>query len=339
MTGNEVPTAMAREIAESPDAVARMLAGLAPRLADLSRLFAGNPSHLVTIGRGSSDHAASYFSYLAQTRLGIPCASVGPSVVSVYGARMRLRDCIVIAISQSGAGPDLLAFAAEARRAGVPLVAVTNGPDTPLARAADISLDLSAGAEHSVAATKTFIASAALLARIVAEWAGDAILVRSVEGLPDALRKAGGPRWDLLEAALVPALSAYVLGRGPALPMAGEAALKLKETSALHAEAFSSAEVVHGPMELVGPGFPVLMFVPGDAATATNAATAERLRAAGAQVHVVGAGGLDFAPTGSALLDPVSMIATFYGVAERLSRQRGRDPDRPRLLSKVTRTV
>lgn len=332
-------TLMAQEIAEAPDAVARMLAAVKPQLPDLQRLFARKPSHLVTIARGSSDHAAAYFGYLCGLRLGLPCASVGPSVVSVYGARMRLRDCIVVAISQSGAGPDVLALAAEARRAGVPVVAVTNGADTALARTADVALDLCAGPEQSVAATKTFITSAAMAARIVAEWAGDATLLRVLETLPEILQKAARLRWDALEAKLIPARSAYMLGRGPSLPMAGEAALKLKETSGLHAEAFSSAEVIHGPMELVGPGFPVLMFAPDDAAAATNAATAERLRAAGADVHVAGAGGLDFARTGHALLDPVSMLTTFYGSAERVARARGKNPDKPRLLSKVTRTL
>jgi len=332
-------TLMAQEIAEAPEAMARMLVAIKPQLPELKRLFARNPSHLVTIARGSSDHAAGYFSYLSELLLGLPCASVGPSVASIYGARMRLRDCIVIAISQSGAGPDLLAFGAEARRAGVPVVAITNGADTPLARAADIALDLCAGPERSVAATKTFITSAALAARIVAEWAGDATLLRALEGLPEALAKAAALRWQPLEAALIPARAAYVLGRGPSLPMAGEAALKLKETSGLHAEAFSSAEVIHGPMELVGPGFPVLMLAPDDAAAPTNAATAERLRAAGADVHVAGAGGLAFARTGHALLDPISLITTFYGSAERIARARGRNPDSPRLLSKVTRTV
>jgi len=337
MSGQQ--TLMARETAEAPEVVARMLASLTPQLGELKRLITRKPSHIVTIARGSSDHAAGYCKYLVEILLGLPCASLGPSVVSIYDAKLALRDCVVIAISQSGGSPDALAFAAAARRAGVPVVSVTNGRDTPLARLASIALDLGAGAEQSVAATKTFIASAVLAARVVAEWAGNATLIGAIEQLPEVLAKANALCWDALEATLVPARSAYVLGRGPSLPIASEAALKLKETSALHAEAFSSAEVLHGPMELVKPGFPVLMFLPDDAAAATNTATAERLRAAGGDVRVVGAGGSEFARTGHALLDPISMIQTFYGSVERIARARGHDPDRPHLLSKVTRTT
>ena len=337
---SETITAMARETAQAPAAVARLLQELNPALPGLQRLFVRqHPSHIVTLARGSSDHAAGYCKYLIEILLGLPCASVGPSVVSVYGAKLALKDCIVIAISQSGASPDSLAFAEAAKRAGVPLVAITNTPGSPLARLADIALDLCAGTEQSVAATKTFIASAALLARLIGAWAGAQQLAGAIERLPQSLEAANSARWQGLEAALIPAGSAFVLGRGPAMPMAGEAALKLKETSALHAEAYSSAEVIHGPMELVAPGFPVLMFAPNDAAAATNRATAGRLRAAGANVFVTGDGGVDYARTGHPLLDPISMIQTFYGAAERIARARGRDPDRPHLLSKVTRTV
>ena len=331
---------MAREIAEAPEVVARMLVSLAPMLTGLKQLFASRrPTHIVTLARGSSDQAAGYCKYLIEILLGLPCASVGPSVVSVYGANLVLRDCIVIAISQSGASPDALAFAHGVKRAGAPLVTITNTPGALLAQLADIPLDLSAGPEHSVAATKTFIASAALAARLIAEWADDRALIAAIERLPRTLVAANAIGWQPLEAALVSARSAFVLGRGPSLPMAGEAALKLKETCALHAESYSSAELIHGPMELISPDFPVLMFSPGDAASATNAATAARLRGAGAQVFATAADGLPFAPTGHPLLDPISMIQTFYGAAERISRARGRDPDRPQLLSKVTRTL
>ena len=333
-------TAMARETAEAPDVVARMLQDAAPALRAVGALFrARKPSHIVTSARGSSDHAAHYFKYLCEIMLGLPCASVGASVVSIYQRPLALCDCIVVAISQSGASPDSLAFAAEARRAGVPLVSITNVPGSALAGLADVAIELGAGTEQSVAATKTFIASAAMAARIIAEWSGDRALTDAVEVLPEALAKAAQMRWTALEAALVDARSAFVLGRGPSLAMAGEAALKLKETSGLHAEAYSSAEVIHGPMALIEPGFPVLLLAPQDAAYTTNLATAERLRAAGADVHVVSRAGGDYAGTGHALLDPISMIQSFYGSAERIARARGKNPDRPKLLSKVTKTL
>ncbi len=327
-------TDMAREVAEAPEAVARMLAHNRAGLAELGKLYqTRKPSHIVTCARGSSDCAASYFKYLIEITLGLPCCSVGASVVSVYGARLALRDTLLLTISQSGKSPDILAFQAEAKRAGIPTLAVTNTEDSPLARDADLCLPLCAGPEKSVAATKTFIASAAMAAALVAACGGDARFAKAVERLPEDLHKALAISWTEMEDAFTVASSAYVLGRGPSLPMAQEAALKLKETSGLHAEAYSAAEVIHGPMELVGPGFPVVVLAPADKALATTRDTAKRLAEAGAHVMTP-----DFAPASDPLLDPISMIQSFYGSAERIARLRGRDPDRPRLLKKVTET-
>lgn len=334
-------TAMARETLDAPEVVARMLRDAAPAIADVGKLFRlRKPSHIITSARGSSDHAAHYMKVLCEILLGLPCASVGASVVSIYQRPLALHDCIVVAISQSGASPDSLAFAAESKRAGVPLVSITNVPGSALAGLADVAIELGAGPEQSVAATKTFIASVAMAARIVAAWAEDMAFSAAFDTLPVALAKANQMRWPTMEAVAARARSAFVLGRGPSLAMAGEAALKLKETAGVHAEAYSSAEVIHGPMALIEPGFPVMMFAPDDAAYATNLATAERLRAAGADVHMVSrTGGLDYAATGHALLDPISIIQSFYGSAERIARARGKDPDRPKLLSKVTKTL
>ncbi|WP_119387861.1 SIS domain-containing protein [Taklimakanibacter lacteus] len=332
MTGQQ--TYMALETAEAPEAVARMLATNRQALKELGRLYRDRkPSHIVTCARGSSDHAASYFKYLIEITLGLPCCSVGASVVSVYGAKLALRDTLLLTISQSGKSPDILAFQAEAKRAGIPTLAVTNTEDSPLAREADLCLPLCAGTERSVAATKTFIASAAMAAGLAAVCGGESGLVDALDHLPDDLTKALALRWSQAEEILSASTSSYVLGRGPSHPMAGEAALKLKETSGLHAEAYSAAEVVHGPMELIGEGFPVLVLAPKDKAAATTAETARRLGAAGARVITP-----DYAPTRHPLLDPVSLIQTFYGSAERIARLRGRDPDRPRLLKKVTET-
>jgi glutamine---fructose-6-phosphate transaminase (isomerizing) len=330
----EHQTDMAREIAQAPEAVARMLTTNRTALAELGRLYReGKPTHIVTCARGSSDCAASYFKYLIEITLGLPCCSLGASVVSVYGARLALRDTLLLTISQSGQSPDILAFQAEAKRAGIPTLAVTNTEDSPLAREADLCLPLCAGPERSIAATKTFIASAAMVAALVAACGDDREFATAVETLPEGLSLALAIRWNEVEDVLAPAASAYVLGRGPSLPMAQEAALKLKETSGLHAEAYSAAEVIHGPMELVVPGFPVVVLAPEDKAFATTRDTARRLTEAGARVMMP-----DHARTHHSLLDPISMIQSFYGSAERIARLRGRDPDRPRLLKKVTET-
>jgi glucosamine--fructose-6-phosphate aminotransferase (isomerizing) len=330
----EYQTDMAREIAQAPDAVARMLTTNSSALAELGRLYRERkPTHIVTCARGSSDCAASYFKYLIEITLGLPCCSLGASVVSVYGARLALRDTLLLTISQSGQSPDILAFQAEAKRAGIPTLAVTNTENSPLAREADLCLPLCAGPERSIAATKTFIASAAMAAALVAACGDDQEFATAVEVLPEGLSLALAIRWNEVEDALAPAVSAYVLGRGPSLPMAQEAALKLKETSGLHAEAYSAAEVIHGPMELVVPGFPVVVLAPEDKAFATTRDTARRLSEAGARVMTP-----DHARTRHPLLDPISMIQSFYGSAERIARLRGRNPDRPRLLKKVTET-
>jgi glucosamine--fructose-6-phosphate aminotransferase (isomerizing) len=330
----EPETHMAREIAEAPEAVARMLAVNAKALAELGRLYRERkPSHIVTCARGSSDCAASYFKYLVEITLGLPCCSVGASVVSVYGARLALRDTLLLTISQSGKSPDIVAFQAEAKRAGIPTLAITNTEESPLAREADLCLPLCAGPEQSVAATKSFITSAAMAAGLAAAAAGDAGLSHALQHLPDDLLKALAVRWSEVEDMLADSRSSYVLGRGPSLPMAQEAALKLKETGGLHAEAYSAAEVLHGPMELVTKDFPVLVFSPRDKSLPTTQETAKRLGEAGA--HVVTP---EYAATRHPLLDPVSLIQTFYGSAERIARRRGRNPDRPRLLKKVTET-
>jgi glucosamine--fructose-6-phosphate aminotransferase (isomerizing) len=325
---------MARETAQAPAVVARMLVRNRDALREIGRLYRlRKPSHIVTCARGSSDHAAAYFKYLAEIRLGLPCCSLGASVVSIYGARLALRDTLLVTISQSGRSPDILAFQAEAKRAGVPTLAITNDETSPLASDADLCLPLFAGIEESVAATKTFIASAAITAAIIAESGDDTSLHQALDGLPADLERAHALRWSEAEDVIARASSLYVLGRGPSLPMAAEAALKLKETCGLHAEAYSAAEVRHGPMEIVTDGFPVLALAPHDAAEATTAETLRELAAAGAAITRPGP-----VSTGHRLLDPIAIIQTFYGSAERIARRLGRDPDRPRLLKKVTQT-
>jgi glucosamine--fructose-6-phosphate aminotransferase (isomerizing) len=325
---------MAEETVDAPAAVRRALNGSRDALRQFARDFRKRrPAYLLTCARGSSDHAAGYFKYLSEIVLGLPCCSIGPSVVSIYSAPLSLRDSMLITVSQSGRSPDILSCQAAAKQAGIPTIAITNDETSPLAGDADLCLPLGAGPELSVAATKTFIGSAALLAAMIAGCADDRALEDAVARLPDDLEQALGCRWDAVEDALAAAQSLYVLGRGPSLAMAREAALKLKEICRLHAEAYSAAEVMHGPMELVGTGFPVLVFAPADAAQATTTASAAALAEAGADVLTP-----RYHPTLNPLLDPISIIATFYVSAERLSRRLGLDPDAPRLLSKVTRT-
>ena len=330
-------TWMAREIASVPDVVGRQIERSMDLYLETGRLLkARDPACIVTCARGSSDHAATYFKYLVETRIGIPVGSMGPSVASVYGA----RNVPLVSISQSGASTDLLALQRAARDGGALAIALTNTGDSPLAEAAEICLPLEAGPERAVAATKTFVASLVALAAVVAGWAGDDGLARAIRDLPAVLAEAIRTDWSPAIPALSSAPNLYVVARGPAFAIAGEAALKLKETCRLHAEAYSAAELRHGPIELAARGLAALVFSARDGSSASIRDAVSVLRAAGAGVFVAGPGeALPTVHAGHVLLDPVSQILGFYCLAEQMSLALGRDPDRPELLSKVTVTT
>jgi glutamine---fructose-6-phosphate transaminase (isomerizing) len=331
---------MAREAAESPEAVARFLDHNSKTLVEIgARLRLKPPPVIITSARGSSDNAAGYFKYLTEILTGVPCCSMGASVVSVYGAKLQARDGFCLTISQSGKSPDIVALQDAARRAGALTVAVVNVEDSPAAQAADICLPLHAGAELSVAATKSFIVSLVAGAAIVAHWLNDSDLMAAISGLPGHLAKAMVIDWPEVVAFAQNAESLYVVGRGPTLPIAAETALKLKETCAIHAEAYSIAEVMHGPLELLGDGYPVLAYSPKDMSRASSRDALIKMRQTGAHVLVAEEGGLPFQRTGNSLLDPISIIQTAYRFIESTAIARGRDPDKPRLLKKVTETV
>lgn len=326
---------MADETAEAPRAVARALRENTSQLKAVAKLLDEiNPSHILTCARGSSDHAASYFKYLSEIVMGVPCCSIGASVASVYEAKLKLRDTVLLTISQSGRSPDILAMQSFAKASGTPTIAITNDPKSPLAMQTDFCLSLHAGPEHSVAATKTFISSAALAASIVALGSGNHQLKTALDALPDALELSLEFRDQEFEQVLANATSAFVIGRGPSMAVAFEAALKLKETCGIHAEGYSAAELLHGPMEIVDRAFPVIVFGGSGAAAQRIEETASKLSAAGAKVV-----SQNYSPTLHEHLDPLAMIQNFYLSIERVSRARGRNPDKPRLLSKVTSTI
>jgi glucosamine--fructose-6-phosphate aminotransferase (isomerizing) len=339
-------THMFREIGEAGDAVARQLGQNAQALAELgARLRTLDPPLVATIARGSSDCCALYLKYLVEIASGAPCASIGPSIATLYRAPMRLKGAVSLAISQSGRSPDIVEMQRATRRGGALAIALVNDVDSPLAQEAEALLPLCAGPERSVAATKSMIAGLVAGACLVAAWREDRSLADAVGSLPEILRAQAAPPPPAMLERLASARSAFVLGRGATLAIAAEAALKLKETCAIHAEAYSAAEVLHGPAELVGPGFPVIAFLPSDVARAAMLATLARLAEMGATVIAIEADGADHAhrlavaKVEATLLEPIVMIHRFYGLAEALARRLGRDPDHPRNLSKVTETV
>ncbi len=336
-------TAMLREAGEAGSAVERLLEHNHAAIAALGqRLRDRPPSHVVTCARGSSDHAATYGKYLIETELGTPTASVAPSVLSIYAqppVRSDRRLCI--AISQSGRSPDLLAGVTAHQAAGAHVVALVNDAESPLFALADTPIALMAGPEQSVAATKSYIAALAGLAAIVAAWSRNDALDAALPALPTLLRRSFELDWSAALDLVADRSDLFVIGRGLSLGIAQEAALKLKETCGLHAEAFSSAEVRHGPMAIVGPGFPILAFATSDEAGDDVRAVAAQFESRGARVAIVdprGEGGALAAHVAHASLEPILMIQSFYRFANALSLRRGFDPDAPPHLHKVTST-
>ncbi|QNK03587.1 SIS domain-containing protein [Dyella telluris] len=338
-------TLMYREAHEAAAVVERQLRENAPILAKLGeQLRAKPPRFIVTCARGSSDHAAAYAKYVFETRLGLITASASPSISSIYDADLHLDGALFIAISQSGKSPDLLRSAQAAKDAGAHVVALVNVEDSPLAQMADTFVPLRAGPELSVAATKSYLATLAAVLQLTAHWGNDAELHGIAERLPDDLRRGWDCDWSPMVEGLTKASSLFVVGRGYGFGAALEAALKLKETCGLHAEAFSAAEVKHGPMAIVGEGFPVLFFAQGDGTQDNTIAVANEFRARGARVFIAAPGNHDPdklpLPDGvSPMVTPLLAVQSFYRAASELSLARGFDPDVPPHLRKVTETM
>jgi len=337
----ETQTLMFNEAAQTADVVAAQFARNRATVESLAAsLRAAPPPFVVTCARGSSDHAATYAKYLFETQLGIVTASASPSVGSVYEAPLALRGALYVVISQSGKSPDLLRNAEAAKAAGARVVALVNVEDSPLAQLAETVIPLGAGPERSVAATKSYLASLAAILQLGALWKQDPALIAALDALPGALRQAWNADWRKLTDGLAEAHNLFVLGRGLGLAAAQEAALKFKETCGLHAEAYSSAEVKHGPMALVGPGFPVLAFAQPDETGAGTRALAAEFRERGAQVWLVdGQGDLPLVAAPHPVCAPLLTIQSFYRAINALALRRGYNPDLPPHLNKVTETV
>jgi glutamine---fructose-6-phosphate transaminase (isomerizing) len=334
---------MASELVEAPAAVLTQARELpAPLAALVARLARRTPDVVVTCARGSSAHAATFAKHLIERNLGIPVAAAAPNIASVYHRRLALKDQLFLAISQSGSSDDLIETAAAARTANAVTAAIVNDTNSPLAHVCEFVLPMAAGPELSVAATKTFIASLAASLRLIAQWAGREEMAAACDRLPARLGRAAQLDWSAALAPLAAATTSVAIGRGPTLAIAREAALKLKETCALHAEAFSGAEFRHGPIALVSSAFPVLMLTPTDESALGFADLAADLRRAGARVLIAGAADAStklptLAPD-QPDADAICLIQSFYAFLLRLAEARGVNVDKPRHLQKVTRT-
>jgi glucosamine--fructose-6-phosphate aminotransferase (isomerizing) len=341
---------MFREAASAADLVRQQLSDNDRLLGQLAaRIRASAPRLIITCARGSSDHAATFAKYLFETRLGIPTLSQAPSMSSIYGRPLlHMEGQPFIIVSQSGKSPDLLASAEAARQAGALVIAFVNDTASPLADMAEVVVPLGVGVEKSVAATKSYIAALSAFAQLAGHMQPDPLLDAAIADLPAHLAEAWQQDWSAAVDGLAQVRNCYVLGRGLTLGVALEAALKFKETCGIHGEAFSIAEVAHGPMALARPDFPVLVFPPFDAAVAGLDTVAAAFAERGAPIMLAGPGSalpghlpVKVLPVNGVLhpvTAPIVMIQSFYRMANALALRRGLDPDNPPLLRKVTET-
>lgn len=332
------------EAAEASTVVQRQLDKNAATVSRIGKkLRQLKPGFIITVARGSSDHAASFARYLLENYTGLFSASAGPSIFSVYETEMNFRGSLCLLVSQSGASPDLLAAASAARAGGAYVVALVNVASSPLAELADEVLELHAGDETSVAATKSFIASLTAVTHLAAAWRQDEALSRALYEAPEALLKAWNSRWDAALEPLAKANNLFVVGRGIGLGIACEAALKFKEVCGMHAEAFSTAEVLHGPITIARDNFPVLVLAQNDRTLPgvkqfVNNLVVRDVKLITAGVSHESAIELP-TPAGHPAIEPMLRIQSFYRMANALSLRLGLDPDSPPFLQKVTSTV
>ncbi len=339
---------MRAEIAQQPGVWQHILLRRGEVAEIAGRVAAVRPRFVLLAARGTSDHAALYAKYLVEITLGLPAGLVSPSSLTAYGARPALRDVLLIAVSQSGGSPDLLQTVEAARHGGALTLAVTNDAASPLATAAALHLDIGAGPERAVAATKSYTAQLLALYLLLDHWRGGT--GAAADALPDAghaVLERAGREMAACAARYRFAQRLVVTGRGYAYPTAREAALKLMETSYVSAQAFSGADLLHGPVAVLDSQVPVLAVVPAGVAGAAMAQVLPRIRQARADLFVVGSRqAVASAESGFALPDgvdeavsPLLEIVPFQYLALHLAVARGEDPDAPRGLRKVTRTT
>ncbi|GAA2602338.1 SIS domain-containing protein [Streptomyces axinellae] len=343
---------MSGEMAEQPAVLRRILDEGAPAIREVAqRIAAKNPRFVLLTARGTSDNAALYAKYLLEIQLGKPCGLTSMSTTTAYGAQPDLTDCLVITISQSGGSPDLVASTQSARDAGAITLAVTNNADSPLAKVSEFHIDVLAGPEKALPATKTYTAELLALYLFVQGLRGG----EGSEGIETAKALPGLAESVLERRDEVKALAAryrfaermVLTSRGYGYPTAKEAALKLMETSYIPALSYSGADLLHGPLAMVDNISPVIAVVTGGKGGQALQPVLDRLRDRGADLVVIGEQDeVERASAGFALpteglpeeLQPIVEILPLQMLAYEVTIARGQDPDAPRSLAKVTET-
>ncbi|KGK00995.1 Glutamine--fructose-6-phosphate transaminase (isomerizing) [Thalassotalea sp. ND16A] len=329
-------TLMEKEAKQSPQVIAEQIkdnAEVAEKIGN--KLINFDPKMVMIIGRGSSDHAGVFGKYLLEIELGIPTFAAAPSVASVYGRTLKLDNAFVIVISQSGRSPDILSQAQMAKDAGAYVVALVNDETSPLAKLADDVLPLKAGPENSVAATKSYLATLSALLQLAAYWSKNDELIASLNTLPAALDKVIAAPTQLSIAGLGDTRNLVVLGRGLGYAVSKEIALKLKEVCSIHAEAFSSAEFLHGPVTLVAQQLTIVDCHVNDESDQAHKEQIKEVTSRGADMIHLEQVVNDVHPR----LAPLLVLQRFYLDVEKVALAKGFNPDEPQGLKKVTRTL
>lgn len=343
-------TQMEKEANQAPKAVADAIEKNAELFKKIAQTLQKETLNFaMTIARGSSDHAALFAKYLLEIKLQLITATFSPSVETLYKANPNKQNSLTIAISQSGRSPDLCEAMLSAKKAGSKTIAFVNHADSPLAEHSEFVVPLQAGEEKAVAATKSYIASLSNLIHFVATVKNDNDLLCALKSLPKTLEKALHADWSKAIDILTNTDDLLIVGRGYSFPIAMEAALKCKETAVIHAEAFSSAEILHGPFALIRKNYPVLIFCQNDETLAGTLALAEKCAALGAipllaapenlQPQISSAViHLPLPASNHPICDPLVAIQAFYKMIAVVAQKRGHNPDNPEHLSKVTET-
>ncbi|MDH6575604.1 SIS domain-containing protein [Kitasatospora sp. MAP5-34] len=338
---------MAAEMAEQPAVLQRILDEGAPKIREIAaEIAARNPRFVLLTARGTSDNAALYAKYLIEVLLGKPAGLTSMSTTTAYGAKPDLTDVLVITVSQSGGSPDLVASTKAAREAGAITLAVTNNPGSPLAEVSEFHIDVLAGPEKALPATKTYTAELLALYLLVeglrgGDGAAAKVLPELAAGVlaRQAEVKALAERYRFAQRLVL-------TSRGYGYPTAREAALKLMETTYIPASPFSGADLLHGPLAMVDNVSPVIAIVPDGKGGEALQPVLDRLRGRGADLVVIGQQDqVDAASAGFALpagvpeeVQPILEILPLQQLAYEVTIARGQDPDAPRALAKVTET-
>jgi len=329
-------TIMEQEAKQTPVVIENQLKtnkGLAGTIGAKLREF--NPKMVMIIGRGSSDHAGVFGKYLIEIEAGVPTFAAAPSVSSVYGKQLKLEQALVIVISQSGRSPDILAQAKMAKAAGAFCIALVNDETSPLKNIVDEVLPLKAGAEISVAATKSYLATLSALLQLTAYWTENKELISALDTLPAALQTIIDSEPQLTSQSIDGVKNMVILGRGLGYAITKEMALKLKEVSSIHAEAFSSAEFLHGPVTLVEQGLAILNCEVNDESASSHQEQIQEMQDRGADLVHMRQTDLNVHPR----LAPLVVLQRFYLDVAEVAVTRGFNPDEPKGLKKVTRTL